>query len=202
MPSAMPRSLTIRSRPKPELNWRDSTNCLNFFCVELFMPVDALSTSTITFGSRPNCWPISIASTPIRKPPADTRLFNAFMACALPTPPTAVIAEPMADSAGRTRSSVAAGPPNMMDRSPVRARGTPPDTGASTISPPAAATACASRWVCAGTPELMSTTTLPGRSAASTPCSPLSTCSTMALVGSIVKMRSAWAASSAQVAAA
>ena len=37
-PIAIPRSLTIRSRPKPASNLRDSTNCLNFFCVELFMP--------------------------------------------------------------------------------------------------------------------------------------------------------------------
>ncbi|MDT4828418.1 hypothetical protein FQZ97_618020 [compost metagenome] len=90
----------------------------------------------------------------------------------------------------------------MIASSPVRARGTPPDTGASTISLPAAATAWASRCVCAGTPELMSTTTLPGRRPANTPWSPPSTCSTMALVGSMVKMMSACAASSAQVAAA
>ncbi|MNT38711.1 hypothetical protein D3C72_1749180 [compost metagenome] len=143
-----------------------------------------------------------MASTPIRKPPADTRLFSAFMACALPTSPTGVMDVPMADSAGRTRSSVAAGPPNMMDSSPVRARGTPPDTGASTICPPASATAWASRWVWAGTPELISTTTLPARRPASTPSAPLSTCSTMPLVGSMVTMMSLCAASAAQVAAA
>ena len=37
----MDRSFTIRSSPKPELKPRDRTNWLSFFCVLLFMPVEA-----------------------------------------------------------------------------------------------------------------------------------------------------------------
>ena len=96
------------------------------------MPVDEFSTSTIAEGSKPKRLPISSASTPIKKPPADTRLLSAFMACAEPTSPVGVIEVPMQDNAGRTRSRISALPPNMMASSPVLARGTPPETGAST----------------------------------------------------------------------
>ena len=81
------RSFTIKSNPNPESNRRDNTNCLNFFCVELFIPVASFSTSTINAGSSPNRCPISSASMPIRKPPALTRLFRAFIACPEPTRP-------------------------------------------------------------------------------------------------------------------
>ena len=160
------------------------------------MPVDEFNTSTMAAGSRPKRLPIMSASTPIRKPPADTRLFNAFMACAEPTSPVRVIEVPIQDSAGRTRSRMASLPPNMMASSPVLARGTPPDTGASTMCAPAAATCSARARVMVGTPELISTTTASLRSPASMPFGPSRTACTIALVGRIVMMMSEAAASS------
>ena len=44
------------------------------------IPVAAFNTSVMTPGSSPKRWPISSASMPIRKPPALTRLFSAFIA--------------------------------------------------------------------------------------------------------------------------
>ena len=43
--NAMDRSFASSPMVKPASNFRDSTNCLNFFCVELFIPVAAFSTS-------------------------------------------------------------------------------------------------------------------------------------------------------------
>ena len=74
----------------------------------------------------------------------------------------------------------------MMASSPVAARATPPETGASTRKPPAAITSASNAWVTAGTPELMSMTMQPCFRPASTPSGPRSTSATMALVGSMV----------------
>ena len=188
---AIVRSFSIRSRPKPLSNLRDSTNCLNFFCEELFIPVEALITSTIRAGSRPKRWPMSRASMPIRKPPALTRLLSAFMAWAEPTSPVRVMVLPIADSTGRIRSMMSSGPPTMIASCPVRARETPPETGASINTPPSSATRAASALVSAGTPEVMSITTVPGRRVL-----PMlsSTSPTAALVGSMVTMMSEAAA--------
>jgi hypothetical protein len=78
---------------------------LNFFCVELFVPVAAFSTSTITAGSRPKRWSISSASIPIRKPPALTRLLSAFIACPDPTSPVRSTEVPIARSTDITASA-------------------------------------------------------------------------------------------------
>jgi hypothetical protein len=51
-PEAIPRSFTMRSRPKPVAVVRESTNCLSFTFVALFMPVDSLRTRP-SFRSRP-----------------------------------------------------------------------------------------------------------------------------------------------------
>ena len=128
MSSAMPRSFTIRSRPKPESNLRDSTNCLNFFCVELFMPVDVQDIDDN----------VGIQAELL----ADKHGFHADQEAAgrheivqgLHGMRAAHVSgghdgAPIASSAPRTRASVAAGPPNMMASSPLRARGTPPETG-------------------------------------------------------------------------
>src|SRR5262249_34880886 len=72
---AIEMSFSIRSKPNPESKLPESTNCLNFFWVELFMPVEAFSTSTISAGSSPNFRPITSASMPATKPAAETRLF-------------------------------------------------------------------------------------------------------------------------------
>ncbi len=84
----------------------------------------------------------------------------------------------------------------MMASSPVLARETPPDTGASIITPPAAATRAASARVSPGAPDVMSTTTVPGFIAGS---SPSSATPTAALVGSMDTIRSDPAASCAGV---
>ncbi len=68
---------------------------------------------------------------PMRKPPDETRLFSAFIACPEPTAPVRSTVVPIADSTGITESMIAESPPTMIASSPVFARGTPPDTGAS-----------------------------------------------------------------------
>ena len=84
----------------------------------------------------------------------------------------------------------------MIANSPVFARGTPPDTGASIMWPPSSITRSASICVTDGTPELISITTVPGFMPAITLSLPLaSTCSTIALVGSMVITTSDAAAS-------
>ncbi len=201
-PSAMPRSLTIRSRPKPASNLRDSTNCLNFFCVELFMPVETLSTSTISAGSRPKRWPISSASMPIRKPPALTRLLSAFMAWALPMAPVRMIEPPIARSSGSALSIAAASPPAMMASSPVLARDTPPETGASIRAMPCSAALPARIRVASGTPLDISTMREPCASAENAPSGPSSTAATTALEGSMVTRMSQPSAAAAGVSAA
>ncbi len=51
--NAIDRSFASSPMVNPASNLRDSIYCLNFFWVELFIPVAALSTSVITPGSRP-----------------------------------------------------------------------------------------------------------------------------------------------------
>ena len=82
----------------------------------------------------------------------------------------------------------------MMDSSPVWARGTPPDTGASTTWTPRGSSAAASRSVSAGSAELISTTSAPGRSAAPIP-QPRIASATIAPLGSMVTTMSAAAKS-------
>src|SRR6185437_8183380 len=85
----------------------------------------------------------------------------------------------------------------MIASSPVFARGTPPDTGASIRSAPNSRTRSASSCVTVGSPELISMTTAPGRNPAISVSSPVaSTWRTMALVGSMVMTTSDFAARS------
>ncbi len=119
---------------------------------------------------------------------------------AAPTSPARRTEVPMADSTGIIRSITAASPPTMIASCPVFARGTPPDTGASIITPPSAATFSARAWVCEGTPELISIITVPGFMPAKMLSSPaLSTRSTIALVGNMVTITSDAPASCASV---
>ena len=154
----------------------------------LFIPDDALSTFTSTSGSRPNCWPISSASTLIRNPAAETRLFSALVAWPAPTPPQRCRDVPIACSTGSARSTSSSLPPIMIASSPLRARATPPETGASIIATPAAASRSARLRVTAGTPEVMSMTTQP-RLRALSACS--TTSLTSVLVGKLVTSTSA-----------
>ncbi len=91
---------------------------------------------------------------------------------------------------------MAESPPTMIASSPVFARGTPPDTGASIMCEPTSFTRSASNCVTDGTPELISITTVPGLMPAmivSSACA--STRSTIVLVGSMVITTSDSAAS-------
>ena len=68
----------------------------------------------------------------------------------------------------------------MMTRLPFSAPGTPPDTGASMSPMPCAASRAANARAESGAMLEKSTTRLPGRAAAATPCMPNSTASTAA----------------------
>ena len=133
---------------------------------------------------------------PIRKPPALTRLFNAFIAWPEPTAPVRSTEVPVARSTGITLSMIAGSPPTMIASSPVFARGTPPDTGASIMWQPSSIIRSASVCVIDGTPEHISITTVPGFMPAITASSPFaSTRSTIVFVGSMVITTSDAAAS-------
>jgi hypothetical protein len=56
--------------PAPQVP--DRMNCLNLFCVLLFMPLDALMMSTMTPGSSPKRLPATTASHAASRPAADT----------------------------------------------------------------------------------------------------------------------------------
>ena len=65
-----------------------------------------------------------------------TKLFSAFMAWPLPGPPTSNSRVPIFGSTGFAAATAAASPPIMIASEPSVARGTPPDTGASTKARP------------------------------------------------------------------
>ena len=69
---------------------------------------------------------------------------------------------PIAPRTGRTFSMVRASPPAMIANVPSMARLTPPETGASMNSNPAAMSSSPSCFVPTGADELMSITTAPG----------------------------------------
>ena len=119
------------------------------------------------------------------RPAAETKLFSDFMAWPLPSAPVATTLLPIAASRGRQCSTASVAPPAMMVSSPVRARGTPPDTGASTMAMPCAASIAPSCAVPCGSQEPMSMTTLPRGRRAARPPSPVSTCCTTFPSGSI-----------------
>ena len=65
-------SFAMRPMEKPEAKVSEMTNCLSFTSVELLRPVEALSTSVMTFGSRPKAWPTRRASTAATRPAPET----------------------------------------------------------------------------------------------------------------------------------
>ena len=75
--------------------------------------------------------------------------------------------------AGNASFTSSAAPPTMMARVPSVARGTPPETGASTKRTPRSRAAAATRRDTAGSMVDMSTQSVPLRAAASTPPSPV-----------------------------
>ena len=88
----------------------------------------------------------------------------------------------------------------MTASSPVTARGTPPDTGASTIRTPSGCRPAASSSVSDGSDELISTSSAPSRRAAPIP-QPSIASRTIAPLGSIVTTRPAGANASGEAAA-
>ena len=114
-------------------------------------------------------------------------------------PPQRWMLVPIAFSTGSARSRSASSPPTMMARSPVFARGTPPETGASIIATPRAARSAAISRVLPGWPLVMSMTSVP---LASTGAISAATSATCLLVGTMVTTQSAPLAASAGPAAA
>ena len=110
-------------------------------------------------------------------------LFTALSASPVPTTPQCTIFWPKHASTGRARSSTTGSPPTITVSVPFSAPATPPLTGASRKSTPAAARRAAIRREPAGSPEVQSTTTDPFVRPAISPSSPSRIDSTSADVG-------------------
>ena len=133
-------------------------------------PVEELTTSSITRGSRPNSLPMASASAAVVYAEAPRKLFSAFIAWPDPSGPVRKIRWPSVWSTGSTCANASSScPPTMSDSVPASARVIPPETGASITRTPAGARSCASAFVPTGSDELMSSTTAPGLSAAAIP---------------------------------
>ena len=129
-------------------------------------------TSVTTLGSTPKPSAMRKASLSATAATPAMRLLQSLTTCPLPTGPTWITLAPMAESAGRARAKSSRAPPTMMASVPSVARGTPPDTGASTKAIPRSRAAAATRRDTAGSMVDMSTQSVPARAAASTPPSP------------------------------
>ena len=84
----------------------------------------------------------------------------------------------------------------MIASDPSIALGSPPETGASSISTPFFASSAATSWAASGAIELMSTRMLPWRTPSMTPPFPRTAAFTWGELGSMVMMTSACAATS------
>jgi len=104
---------------------------------------------------------------------------------------------PSFSSSGRTRSSTSLFPPAMIARVAFCAPTAPPETGASIISMPRAASCAAMRRAVPGGMVPMSTSTVPGFAPWTMPPSSSATASTSAPVVTMVNTTSLFAATSA-----
>src|SRR5690606_5074818 len=127
--------------------------------------------------------------------------FTAFATCPAPLGPTCVIVRARTSRSGLTRSSASASPPTITDSVPFSAPSLPPETGASSMATPRAASSPARRRVAAGATVLMSTSTLPGSRPWTAPSSPTTTASRSGVSDTIVKTTSRPTAHSRGVAA-
>src|SRR5271165_3949589 len=200
--AAMPTSFASRPSANPVPYLPVITSCLSTTSVLKLRPVEELTTSTITRGSRPNSLPMASASTAVIYAEAPRKLFSAFIAWPEPSGPVRKIRSPSTLSTGRTCANASSScPPTMSDSVPASARVIPPDTGASITPMPAGARSSASAFVAIGSDELMSSTTAPGVSAAAIPpAQPRMASRTALSSGSMVTMTSASANDRGEVA--
>ncbi len=122
---------------------------------------------------------------------------QSFTAWPAPGAPTWLMVVPMASKNGRARANASASPPAMMESVAFLAPIGPPETGASTMSMPAALRSAAMRRTATGEMVLMSAMRRPRGGFASRPASPWTTSSTCGVSGSMVMAISASRAASA-----
>ena len=147
--------------------------------------------STIFCGSSPNFLPTTSASIPTSKFVADRTLLIDFMAWAEPRPPVSKIWPLMVSSAGRTFSMSSFAPPTIIAIEPSIARGTPPETGASTMRMPRSARAAPKAIVPIGAEDDISTNTDPPAMPSAIPPSPRTASATIFPFGKQVNTASA-----------
>ncbi len=124
-------------------------------------------------------------------------LLHSFATDPMPTAPTWITSREKDFSSGRFASNSAASPPTMMTMVPSVARGTPPETGASSIFTPLAASPASTRRAVAGELVDRSITTVPGLACAAMPAAPSVTSSTCFGIGREVNTTSDAAATAA-----
>eukprot|EP01022_Parablepharisma_sp_SALTPOND_P009847 TRINITY_DN14066_c0_g1_i1.p1 TRINITY_DN14066_c0_g1~~TRINITY_DN14066_c0_g1_i1.p1 ORF type:complete len:1308 (-),score=476.92 TRINITY_DN14066_c0_g1_i1:655-4578(-) len=197
--TASPRSLSIRSTPKPP------AQPLAAGAVSI-TPGQGLQTSSVqlrpelldmisesTLGSMPLAMPRRIASeVPIIRIPS-SMLLHTLTVWPLPLSPAWQMALPIFCRQGWAASKAAVLPPTMKVRVPAVAPLVPPETGASSISKPPALAAAATLRAASGAMVEQSISRVPGLAEASTPASPRQSDSTCRLAGSMVMTTSALA---------
>ena len=159
-----------------------------------FMPVDSLSTSTMIAGSRPKRLPIKSVSAAATVLSPLRRLFRVLSAWPEPTLPVRKTWPAMVSSISSQGATMSSSPPTMMESVPASAPAAPPETGASNMWMPSAASSSAMATVNHGSDELMSIRTLPGSKPSARPSAPNVASRTSALAGSMVMTASHTAA--------
>ena len=99
-------------------------------------------------------------------------LTTSFIVAPDPSGPSEITRLAKASSAGRARANAASSPPAITRSCPLCTVETLPDTGVSTSVAPYAATSSPSAWIVAGSTVLVSATTVPARSPATSPSGP------------------------------
>ena len=129
-------------------------------------------------GSTPAFSANTMASATAERCRATIIWFASLQVLPLPMSPTRVTASPMALNTSSTESNTSFFPPTMIDIVPSMALGSPPLTGASSISTPFCATISQSFFETTGEMELMSMNMEPGRTVSRIPLGPQPTPST------------------------
>ena len=157
---ALVRSLMCSSIRKPGLKLR--SRIMGAFASITVLPARPPRIALYTFsGFTPDFAASTIASDSAAMFTATMIWFASFVIFPLPIGPTSTTEEPIFSKIGRTFSNTSSFPPHMKDKVASTALGSPPLTGASIISPPAAVTAFSNSTDTVGSMELISTMMVP-----------------------------------------
>src|SRR5690606_32130372 len=154
-PSTMPRSLWCSSSRNPGA--KSSASTLAALRSMTVLPPRPRAMTDRAVATSASCASRkTTASASACRCVATTSWLAALTVCPDPASPTRTTVVPIAPSRSRQRSTASAGPPTMIDSVPSRAPASPPDTGASSASCPAATKRSAISRAAPGSMVLMS----------------------------------------------